>query len=130
MSVWNICIQTHAFWVVQCTCNIPMMYAQYLFRHGGKIPRGIHGRFSNLWRFLLRMPSPSQPSSRSMQRKESDTELGEVPLYGLTSHYFCHVISKKGIEMDKAKVDLIAHLLPPRSVKDIRLFLGHAGFYW
>ena len=40
-----------------------------------------------------------------------------------------HVISKKGIEVDKAKVDLIYHLPPPRSIKDIRSFLGHAGFY-
>ena len=40
-----------------------------------------------------------------------------------------HVISKKGIEVDKAKIDLIASLPPPKSVKEIRSFLGHAGFY-
>jgi hypothetical protein len=40
-----------------------------------------------------------------------------------------HVISSKGIEVDKAKVDLISSLPPPRTVKDIRSFLGHAGFY-
>ena len=40
-----------------------------------------------------------------------------------------YIISKKGIEVDKAKVNLIAHLPPPRSVKDIRSFLSHAGFY-
>jgi hypothetical protein len=40
-----------------------------------------------------------------------------------------HVISSKGIEVDKAKVDLISSLLPPRTVKEIRSFLGHAGFY-
>ena len=39
-----------------------------------------------------------------------------------------HVISKKGSEVDKAKVDLIAHFPPPRSVKDISSFLRHAGF--
>jgi len=38
--------------------------------------------------FLLRMPSPSQSGSRSMQRKESDIELGEGPLYGPIRHYF------------------------------------------
>ena len=31
--------------------------------------------------------------------------------------------------MDKAKIDLIASLPPPKSVKEIRSFLGHAGFY-
>jgi len=34
------------------------------------------------------------------------------------------VISKKGIEVDKAKVDLIAHLSSAKPVKDIRSFLG------
>jgi hypothetical protein len=40
-----------------------------------------------------------------------------------------HVISRRGIEVDKAKVDLISNLLPPRTVKEVRSFLGHAGFY-
>jgi hypothetical protein len=40
-----------------------------------------------------------------------------------------HVISPRGIEVDKAKVDLISNLPPPRTVKEIRSFLGHAGFY-
>ena len=40
-----------------------------------------------------------------------------------------HVVSEKGIEVDKAKVDLISSLPPPKTVKEIRSFLGHAGFY-
>ena len=40
-----------------------------------------------------------------------------------------HVILESGIEVDKAKIDLISNLPPPRSVKEIRSFLGHAGFY-
>ena len=40
-----------------------------------------------------------------------------------------HVISNKGIEVDKAKVELIAKLPPPTSVKAVRQFLRHAGFY-
>ena len=40
-----------------------------------------------------------------------------------------HVISSKGIEVDKAKVELISNFPPPEKVKDIRAFLGHAGFY-
>ena len=40
-----------------------------------------------------------------------------------------HVVSKSGLEVDKSKVNLIVDLPPPRSVKDIRSFLGHAGFY-
>ncbi|GKB62194.1 reverse transcriptase domain-containing protein, partial [Tanacetum coccineum] len=40
-----------------------------------------------------------------------------------------HKISKSGIEVDRAKVDVIAKLPHPTSVKGIRSFLGHAGFY-
>ena len=40
-----------------------------------------------------------------------------------------HKISEEGIEVDKAKVDVMMQLQPPKTVKDIRSFLGHAGFY-
>ena len=40
-----------------------------------------------------------------------------------------HIVSKKGIEVDKAKVELISNLPTPQCVKDIWSFLGHAGFY-
>ena len=40
-----------------------------------------------------------------------------------------HIISNKGIEVDKAKIDIISKLPPPTNVKTIRQFLGHAGFY-
>ncbi|GJZ17015.1 reverse transcriptase domain-containing protein [Tanacetum coccineum] len=40
-----------------------------------------------------------------------------------------HKISKSGIKVDKAKVDVIAKLPHPTSVKGIRSFLGHVGFY-
>ena len=40
-----------------------------------------------------------------------------------------HIVSKDGIEVDKAKVELISNLPTPKCVRDIRSFLGHAGFY-
>nr|GEX19832.1 reverse transcriptase domain-containing protein [Tanacetum cinerariifolium] len=40
-----------------------------------------------------------------------------------------HKISKNRIEVDKAKVDVIAKLPHPTTVKGIRRFLGHASFY-
>ena len=40
-----------------------------------------------------------------------------------------HKISARGIEVDIAKVEVIEKLPPPTSVKGIRSFLGHAGFY-
>ncbi|GJZ97975.1 reverse transcriptase domain-containing protein [Tanacetum coccineum] len=51
-------------------------------------------------------------------------------------HFMCregivlgHKISKLGIEVDRAKVDVIAKLPHPTTVKGVRSFLGHAGFY-
>ena len=40
-----------------------------------------------------------------------------------------HVVSSRGIEVDKAKVDTIQSLPYPTSVREVRSFLGHAGFY-
>ena len=40
-----------------------------------------------------------------------------------------HLISIRGIEVDKEKIEAIEKLPPPSSVKGIRSFVGHAGFY-
>ena len=40
-----------------------------------------------------------------------------------------HVISSRGIEVDKAKIELISKLSSPTNVKTVRQFLGHAGFH-
>ena len=40
-----------------------------------------------------------------------------------------HRVSKNGIEVDKANIEVIDKLSPPTSLKGITSFLGHAGFY-
>ena len=40
-----------------------------------------------------------------------------------------HMISTEGLEVDQAKVSIKRNLMPPTTVKGIRSFLGHAGFY-
>ncbi|XP_070026008.1 uncharacterized protein [Nicotiana sylvestris] len=40
-----------------------------------------------------------------------------------------HKISKHGIEVDREKIEIIFKLHPPTSVKGVRSFLVHAGFY-
>ena len=40
-----------------------------------------------------------------------------------------HKVSRIGIEVDKSKVEVITKLTEPQCLKDIRSFLGHAGFY-
>jgi hypothetical protein len=38
-------------------------------------------------------------------------------------------LSERGIEVDRAKIEVIEKLPPPVNVKGIHSFLGHAGFY-
>nr|GFB82009.1 hypothetical protein [Tanacetum cinerariifolium] len=45
------------------------------------------------------------------------------------NEYYCFLDGFSGIEVDKAKIDVIAKLPHPTTVKGIRSFLGHAGFY-
>ena len=40
-----------------------------------------------------------------------------------------HKVSAAGIEIDRAKIEVMTGLPAPNNVKDVRSFLGHAGFY-
>ena len=40
-----------------------------------------------------------------------------------------HLISEKGIEVNRAKIEVIERLPRPIYVIGVRIFLGHAGFY-
>ncbi|RDY11583.1 Retrovirus-related Pol polyprotein from transposon 17.6, partial [Mucuna pruriens] len=40
-----------------------------------------------------------------------------------------HLVSNRGIKVDKSKIDIITSLPNPTSVRDICSFLGHARFY-
>ena len=40
-----------------------------------------------------------------------------------------HIVSSKGIEVDKSKIDLVRSLPLGTSVREVRSFFGHAGFY-
>ena len=40
-----------------------------------------------------------------------------------------HIVSDKGIEVNKAKIEVIENLQPPKTIREIRSFSGHASFY-
>ena len=40
-----------------------------------------------------------------------------------------HLVYEWGIEVDRAKIEVIEQLPPPTNVKGVQSFLGHAGFY-
>nr|GEY79230.1 DNA-directed DNA polymerase [Tanacetum cinerariifolium] len=45
------------------------------------------------------------------------------------NEFYCFLDGFSGIEVDREKVDVIAKLPHPTTVKGVRSFLGHAGFY-
>jgi len=40
-----------------------------------------------------------------------------------------HLISDKGTKVDLAKIEIILHLHVPKTQREVRGFLGHAGYY-
>ena len=56
-------------------------------------------------------------------------KLGKMLLYGEGRRIVGASHLRKGIEVDQAKIEIIEKLLPLTSVKGVRSFLGHAGFY-
>ena len=40
-----------------------------------------------------------------------------------------HHISSQGIKVDPAKIEVIVGLPSPKTQKEVRIFLGHAGYY-
>nr|GEW32583.1 reverse transcriptase domain-containing protein [Tanacetum cinerariifolium] len=62
-----------------------------------------------------------------MIEKTMEVFMDDFSVFG--DSFLRHKISKSKIEVDRAKVDVIAKLPHPTTVKGVRSFLGHAGFY-
>jgi hypothetical protein len=40
-----------------------------------------------------------------------------------------HHVSSEGIKFDPAKIEFIVRIPPPKTQKEVRIFLGHVGYY-
>ena len=40
-----------------------------------------------------------------------------------------HIVCKEGIKVDFAKIKIILYLKPPMNPKQVRVLLGHTGYY-
>nr|GEY41846.1 hypothetical protein [Tanacetum cinerariifolium] len=70
-----------------------------------------------------------EPKNQSFDDEPPEVELKFITTPSGEGIVLGHKISKKGIEVDKAKIKVISKLPHPTTVKGIRSFLGHAGFY-
>nr|GEW27008.1 reverse transcriptase domain-containing protein [Tanacetum cinerariifolium] len=78
--------------------------------------------FQSCLSHLERMPKRCEDTNLCLNWEKSHFMVKEGIVLG-------HKISKQGIEVNKAKVDVITKLPHPTTIKGIRSFLGHAGFY-
>jgi len=75
------------------------------------------------------MSSLLKVGSSKMQEKELNSKLGKMSLHAKTGDCLRPWILRRGIEVEKAKIEVIPKLPPPKCIKDIRSFLGHAWLY-
>jgi len=63
-----------------------------------------------------------------MEGEEFDSELRKMSFYRKEGHCFGVLILHDGIEVARARIDLISNLPPPNCVKDVRSFVGIQDF--
>nr|GEV96517.1 hypothetical protein [Tanacetum cinerariifolium] len=123
---WRICIDYRKLNDPTRKDHFPLPFMdQMLERLAGN-------KFLLLSRWILRFSSCLSNLDKMLKRCE-DTNL---VLNWEKCHFMCkegivlgHKISKSRIKVYRAKVDVIAKLPHPTTVKGVRSFLGHAGFY-
>ena len=64
-----------------------------------------------------------------MHEKELNSKLKKCHFMVRQGIVSGHEISRRGIEVDKSKIKVIAKLPTPKCIKNIQSFLGHARFY-
>jgi len=101
----------------------------YLFRYGGADHWGLHGWLFCIWNFFRWLPCKVGIGFGACEKTNLILNWEKCHLMVKKGIVLGHRISKKGIEVGKAKIKAIDKLLPPTIVKGVRSFLGHVGFY-
>nr|GEY97644.1 reverse transcriptase domain-containing protein [Tanacetum cinerariifolium] len=129
LPVRNIRIQAHAFRTLQCARHVQAVYDgnfHDMIEQTMEVFMDDFSVFGNSFSTCL-------TNLENMLKRCEDTKLA---LNWEKRHFMVkegivlgHKISKEGIEEDKAKIKVISKLPHRTTVKGIRSFLGHAGFY-
>ena len=117
MSIWNICLQKNAFWFMQCTATFQRCMLSIFSDMVDRIMKvfmddiTIYGSI-----FKECLVNLKASLNRCI---ENDLVLNREKCHFMVQQRIVlgHIISKKGIEVDKAKVELIVKLPSPATIK-------------
>ena len=129
MSIWDICLPSNAFRLMQCPSNVSTLHVESFLWYGGTILKNLHGWFLHLRRFIYQYLHHLELVLQYCAEKTLTLNWEKCHFMIRHGIILRHEISKKGIEVDRAKIEVISKLPMPKCMKDIWSFLGHAGFY-
>ncbi|KAL0416188.1 UNVERIFIED_CONTAM: Transposon Ty3-G Gag-Pol polyprotein [Sesamum latifolium] len=129
MSLWHFCLPTDALRFVQCTRHIPKVYGEHLSDYVEQFIEvfmddfTVYGNsFNDCLNKLAKVLERCIEKNLLLNYEKCHFMVDKGLILG-------HIVSSRGIEVDQAKINVIKSLSYPASVREIRSFLGHAGFY-
>ena len=129
MSLWHIHLQTHAIWTVQRPRDYSTMHDDNLLRLSWRQLGSFHTRLQRLWKRLLKLSCSLDQDPGGLHQETNGVKLGKIPLYDTRGSsaraYHLEQRTRGGQGQDRG------HPKPPLpgTVRDLRSFLGHVGFY-
>ena len=66
---------------------------------------------------------------QTLREKKLYTKLSKCDFWLKKVSFLGHIVSSKGLRVDPAKIEAVVNWKPPRSVTEVRSFLGLAGYY-
>ncbi|GJW87153.1 reverse transcriptase domain-containing protein [Tanacetum coccineum] len=131
---WRVCIDYQKLNDATCKDHFPLPFIdQMLERLAGNEFYCFLDGFSGYFQIPIDPKTKKKPPSPALMGLL--LTVGCLSVIAMPQELFkdmmlkSYKISKNGIEVDRAKVDVIAKLPPPTTIKGIRSFLCHAGFY-
>ena len=66
---------------------------------------------------------------QTLREKKLYAKLSKCDFWLKEVSFLGHIVSAEGIRVDLAKIEVVVNWKPPRSVTEVRSFLGLAGYY-